>query len=61
MRHSSRRGPAGKTIAPPLNQSQPEKIGQQFVDKFGRFHSDAILKNWSPRALHAMGVRKLEP
>jgi hypothetical protein len=48
-----------QVVKPPQPDFSEE--GRRFVDKYGRFHSEAILKNWSPQALHALGVRRLEP
>jgi hypothetical protein len=33
---------------------------QVFVDRFGHRHSAAILTNWSPAAIKAMGIRPFE-
>jgi hypothetical protein len=33
---------------------------QVFIEKFGHRHTDAVLRNWSPAALRAMGIRPIE-
>ena len=48
---ASRRKAAHATAPPP---------DQQYIDKFGRRHSAAVLSNWSARALQALGVRPIE-
>jgi hypothetical protein len=30
------------------------------IDRHGHLHSEAVLRNWSPAALTALGVRRLD-
>jgi hypothetical protein len=46
---------AGELDSPSF--SEPAKNAQAFIDRFGHRHSEAILKNWSPAAIRAMGIR----
>jgi hypothetical protein len=43
----------------PSGNNRTEKT-QVFVDRFGHHHSEAILKNWSPAAIKALGIRPVE-
>jgi hypothetical protein len=38
---------------PPADQTE-----RRFIDRYGRTHSDAILRNWSTAAQKAMGIRE---
>jgi hypothetical protein len=40
--------------------NNPSPRQGQFVDRFGHVHSSAIFKNWSPAAIKAMGIRRLD-
>jgi hypothetical protein len=32
----------------------------QLIDKHGHLHSEAIFRNWSPAAIKALGIRRVE-
>lgn len=36
------------------------KPSGQLIDKHGHLHSEAIFKNWSPAAIKALGIRRIE-
>jgi hypothetical protein len=38
----------------------PQQLGP-LVDKYGKRHSEAVFKNWSPAAIKALGIRRVEP
>jgi hypothetical protein len=39
----------------------PKQDRKPFIDKHGHLHSEAILRNWSPAAIRALGIRRLRP
>jgi hypothetical protein len=43
-----------------LSDSKPTENSQGFIDRYGHRHSDAVLRNWSPAAIRAMGIRPIE-
>jgi hypothetical protein len=32
----------------------------QLVDKYGHLHSEAVFRSWSPAAIKALGIRRVE-
>lgn len=49
----------GEPIAP--DDSPDCRAGQGgLVDRFGNVHSEAILRNWSPATIRAMGIRRAD-
>ena len=32
----------------------------RLVDKYGHEHSEAVFKNWTPRAIRALGIRRVD-
>jgi hypothetical protein len=36
-------------------QAQPGRL----IDRYGHEHSEAILRNWTPAAIKAMGIRRV--
>jgi hypothetical protein len=49
---------AGARAGPQLASADDQK---RYIDKFGRFHTDAILCAWSAATQKAMGIRPLHP
>ena len=34
--------------------------GQLIVDKYGHVHTDAVFRHWSPVAIKALGIRRVD-
>jgi hypothetical protein len=44
-----------------LDSELPAPVqGGQLIDRYGHLHSEAIFKNWSPAAIKALGIRRVE-
>ena len=48
---------AGELIYP--SDNLPLGVGQ-LIDKYGHVHSEAIFINWSPAAIRALGIRRVD-
>jgi hypothetical protein len=56
-------GNSAAALNPRVNKAKTEKQESrsgQLVDRFGHLHTDAVLRNWSPAAIRAMGIRPIE-
>jgi hypothetical protein len=40
------------------SSSKPARVGQ-LIDRYGHVHSEAVLNNWSPKALKALGIHRI--
>jgi hypothetical protein len=51
---------AGEELVPLvlLEEQQLEGRPGRLVDKYGHPHSEAVLRNWSPAAIRALGIRR---
>jgi hypothetical protein len=48
---------AGQPISP---SDRPQERLSQLCDKYGHLHSEAIFHNWSPAAIKALGIRRID-
>jgi hypothetical protein len=46
----------GELISP--TDKPQERVGQ-LIDKYGHVHSEAVLRNWTPAAVKALGIHRL--
>ena len=53
---------AGRLNVPDNKDTTAEKQAKKpLIDRHGHRHSEAVLHNWSPAILKAMGVRRIKP
>jgi hypothetical protein len=59
LREDSQAGELDKTPDSEL-KTEPQAPGiGQLIDRYGHVHSEAVLTNWSPQALKALGVHRV--
>ena len=42
-----------------MTEAKRAKPCGRLVDRYGREHSEAVLRNWSEKALKALGIRRV--
>jgi hypothetical protein len=42
-------------------KDNPSGQVKSYVDKYGHPHSEAVVRHWHPKALKALGVRRVRP
>jgi hypothetical protein len=47
----------GELISP--TDKPQERVGR-LIDKYGHVHGEAIFRNWSPAAIKALGIRRVD-